>query len=99
MSLNRYINISKEPLIDFIKIPVLPTDEYIQYKVGVTVFDNLSFEYYGNSEYSYLIKNANPQKIFEFDFENGDIIRIPLPLQSAIDRYNISKNKLYTLNN
>jgi hypothetical protein len=96
MSVNRYFKIKNEPLIDFIKIPVVSTDEYIQYKPGITIFDTLAFDYYGSSEYSYLIKNANPSVIYEFDFKIGDIIRIPLPLQSAIDRFNISKNKLYS---
>ena len=88
----------KVPLIE---IPVNSTDIYVEYRVGRTRFDLLSYQYYGDANYGWLILQANPHiGSLEFRVEDGVRIRIPYPLESAIQGYesNISKyDKLYGL--
>jgi len=67
-------------LIPFIKLPELPTDKYIQWKVGSRM-DILSNKYYGSPFFDFLILQANPEFISEFDIPVGTYIRIPFPLK------------------
>lgn len=88
---DRYLNLRNSDntvnSVPFIKIPELNTDKYELYREGITRFDKLSSKYYGNSTYGWLISLANPSKRLEFDFEGNDIIRIPFPLENALQNY------------
>ena len=72
----------------FIPINPVATDKSRVYKKGETRLDILSQEYYNNPYHGFLIMSANPQYGgMEFDIKNRDVIRIPFPFESAIERY------------
>lgn len=69
--------------IPFVKLPENPTDKYEKFRLGFTRFDKLAAKYYGNEFFDFLITFANPQYISQFDIEDGELIRIPFPLEKA----------------
>lgn len=74
--------------LPFINIPSVNTDKKVVYKLGRTRFDKLSQDYYGNPYHGWLIALANPKYGgLEFLYQDGDVIRIPFPFNSAIERY------------
>ena len=80
--------------LPYISIPVSDTDKNVVYKTGITRLDKLSQLYYNNPYHGYLILLANPQYGgLEFNIKNGEIIRIPYPFDSAIERYVSQVNK------
>lgn len=82
--------------IPFIEIIKTTDDKYVNW-VNDMRLDLLSFDYYGEPNYGKLILMANPHLgNDEYDFRQDDIIRIPYPLNSAIDRY-IKAVKKYNL--
>lgn len=77
-----------------IPMPVLSSDKQVLYKAGKTRLDRISQEYYGNPYHGWLIMLANPQwGGMEFDIPDGEIIRIPFPFTSAIERYILEVKK------
>lgn len=77
-----------------IPMPVNSTDKQVLYKAGKTRMDKLSQEYYGNPYHGWLIMLANPQwGGMEFDIPEGEVIRIPFPFTSAIERYILEVKK------
>lgn len=75
--------------VPFIKIPERNTDYYTYYKAGQTRLDLLSYQYYGDAGYGWLIMQANPQYgSLEFMIPDGSKLRIPFPLDAVIDKYN-----------
>jgi hypothetical protein len=88
--------------VPFIEIPVRGTDCYAFYEVGKTRLDLLSYQYYNDPNYGWLILQANPSLgSLEYRIENNSKIRIPYPLDIAIQGYEdgIRKyDKLYGLN-
>lgn len=87
--------------VPFIEIPTSNSDFYAYYEVGKTRLDLLSYQYYGDPNYAWLILQANPWVgSLEFKISNNSKLRIPYPLENAIQGYesNIQKyNKLYGL--
>lgn len=85
--------------IPFIEIPTSSSDFYVYYEVGKTRLDLLSYQYYGDPNYGWLILQANPHAgSLEFLIPDKTRLRIPYPLESAIQLYEgeIKKyNKLY----
>lgn len=73
--------------LPFVKLPVNTTDKYEKFKLGFTRFDKLALKYYGNEFFDFLIVYANPQYLSQFDIEDGEIIRIPFPLEKARTDY------------
>lgn len=73
--------------IPFVKLPENTTDKYETFKLGSTRFDKLAVKYYGNQFYDFLIVYANPQFISEFDIDDGELIRIPFPLEKVRNDY------------
>jgi hypothetical protein len=50
--------------------------------------DILSFEYYGDANYGWLILQANPEVgSLEYNIPNDTLIRIPFPLENALGNY------------
>ena len=88
--------------VPFIEVPVNATDRFEYYEVGRTRMDLLSYQYYDNPNFGWLILQANPSlRSLEYKIEDGAKIRIPYPLDSAIQGYenNLAKYiKLYGLN-
>lgn len=91
ISNNAFRNIPK------ISIRKRNTDVIIQFQEGVTRFDKLSLQYYGTTDDYALILLANPEKTLEFDFEDGDLIRIPLPFNDVVQEIN-TKIRQYNSN-
>ena len=85
--------------VPFIKIPKRSSDIYVYYEVGVTRLDLLSYQYYNDPNYGWLILQANPEySSLEFKLEDGAKIRIPYPLESAIQGYEDEIKKYDRLN-
>ena len=104
MSYNRYKSFMVDGAytkVPFIEVPFSNSDYYTYYEVGKTRLDLLSYQYYGDANYGWLILQANPQVgSLEFRIEDKSKLRIPYPLETAIQGYedNIKKyNKLYGL--
>lgn len=84
--------------VPFVNIPVLSTDKSVVYKLTITRLDKLSQTYYNNPYHGFLIMLANPQYGgLEFNINDGDVIRIPYPFDSAIERYIEQINNYKTL--
>ena len=70
--------------------------------MGEHRLDLLSYEYYGDPNYDWLIMQANPEYgSMEFKIPNNALLRIPFPLDVVISQYNddIQKyNELYETN-
>lgn len=105
MNYNRYssfIKNGKYKKVPFIEIPVRGTDCYTFYEIGKTRMDLLSYQYYNDPNYGWLILQANPSiGSLEFRIDNNTKIRIPYPLDVVIQGYenDISNyEKLYGLN-
>lgn len=85
--------------VPFIKIPYNSTDCYTYYEVGKTRLDLLSYQYYSDPNYGWLILQANPQyDSLEYKIEDKARLRIPYPLESAIQGYENELKKYRTLN-
>ena len=99
---NSFISNGSYKSIPFIKIPERATDCYVFYEVGKTRLDLLSYQYYNDPNYGWLILQANPEAgSLEFMIDDNTRLRIPYPLETALQGYedDISKyDKLYGLN-
>lgn len=89
---NRYTAFMKDGEVmagvPFIEIKKAPGDIQITFDKKTMRFDMLSYKYYGDPNYGWLILQANPQcGGYEFAIENGKKLNIPYPLDSAISRY------------
>lgn len=74
--------------IPFIKIPIKSTDKYVYWDKYNSRMDLISYQYYGDSSYGWLILQANPTlPSLEYMIDNGERIRVPFPLESTISRY------------
>lgn len=94
---NRYDKFKKDgqvwSKIPFIKIKKAESDLYITFEKGKMRMDTLSYKYYGDPNYGWLILQANPE-LGPYEFAIGDktTIRIPYPLDSVINRYESAAN-------
>lgn len=102
MSYNRYNKFIKNGVIGVmphIDIREKSSDKYVYYELGRTRFDLLSYEYYKDCDYGWLILEANPQlPPYEFMIDNGTIIRIPYPLEQTISEYESAVEEYKELN-
>lgn len=94
---NRYDKFKKDgqvwSKIPFIKIKNAETDLFIRFKKGKMRMDSLSYKHYGDPNYGWLILQANPELgPYEFSINDNTLIRIPYPLDSAINRYESAAN-------
>ena len=94
---NRYKNFISENkmfLLPNITIPESSTDKIVVYKKGITRMDKLSQTYYGSPFFGPFILMANPKyEGMEFDIPSDALIRIPYPLNRAVELYNEEVNK------
>ena len=75
-------------LVPFIEIEKSTTDKYIVFNKMTMRLDSLSYKYYSDPNYGWLILQANPKYgSMEFSIPDGVKIRIPYPLDDAISRY------------
>ena len=81
-------------VVPFITIPKMASDRYVYWDKINSRMDLISYQYYGNSGYGWLILQANPHlPSLEYMIDNGEKIRVPYPLDLAITQYeNAIKN-------
>lgn len=80
-----------------LKVEPKATDYFEKYVAGQSRLDRISYNYYGDSNYDWLILMANPELDgLEFKIPDGYELRIPYPLNltlenlnNLIDRYNL----------
>ena len=70
----------------FVNIPMNQSDKYETWNTEYSRLDKLSQKYYGNPFYDFLILYANGY-MSEFDIGDGQLIRIPFPLQKVKSDY------------
>ena len=104
MAYNRYKSFIMDGTykkIPSIKIPETASDFYVYYEIGKTRLDLLSYQYYNDPNYGWLILQANPHAgSLEFNIDDGTKLRIPFPLETALQLYEgeiKSYSKLYGL--
>ena len=88
---DRYQKFRKDGVIDFVpsvKIDKENTYIYLLYDKNKMRMDMLSYKYYGDPDYGWLILQANPHVgSMEYLIQDGAVVRIPYPLTTAISRY------------
>lgn len=98
---DRFIDDGTMKLVPFIKIPKKNTDKYTYYETNVSRLDLISYKYYGDPNYGWLILQANPELgSYEFAIPNNTRIRIPFPLSTTLTQYSNdveTYDKLYGL--
>lgn len=72
-----------------IKLTPKSSDFFEEYKRGITRLDLVSYDYYGDPGYDWLILMANPEYgNMEFEIPDGVMLRIPYPLNLSLENYN-----------
>ncbi len=82
--------------VPFAEVPIKKTDIKIIFDKGLMRLDQLSYQYYDDADYAWLILQANPQYgALEFNIPDKVELRIPYPLdisltdyQKSIENYN-----------
>lgn len=91
MTYNRYSDFTVDGIIKNIPFIVLPSknsDKEEIYNLGVTRLDILSYKYYKNENYGWLILLANPKLgSLEFNIPDNSTIIIPYPLETSLNDY------------
>ena len=78
-------------IVPYGKVPAKDTDYFEVYSKGKTRLDIISYQYYNDSSYGWLIMQANPQYgSIEFEIPDGAVLRIPYPLSQSIQDYRAS---------
>ena len=89
----------KIKIVPYGKIPVKSTDFFEKYEKNKSRLDIISYNYYNDSNYGWLILQANPEYgSMEYNIPDGAMLRIPYPLNESIEDYRKSiemYNKLY----
>ena len=92
MPFNRYGKLSRNGKVmkaPFVRLSYRDTDYYVKYERGKSRLDLLSYDYYGDPSYEWLILMANPSiSGLEYTIPDNASIRIPLPLSEVIEEYN-----------
>ena len=80
-----------------IKIDDYNTDLYVTFDKSRMRLDSLSYKYYGDANYGWLLMMANPQYgSLEFNIPDKVQFRIPYPLSSAILRYETAVREYFS---
>ena len=99
---SKFVKEGKSLIVPFVSIPERSSDFYETYIAGVTRMDLLSYKYYNDPNYDWLILQANPEYgSLEFNIPNKSLLRIPYPLEATMSQYysDIDKYKeLYGFN-
>lgn len=75
-------------IVPGVKIDKESSDIYLLYDKSKMRLDMLSYKYYGDPDYGWLILQANPHvPSMEYLIQDGAVVRIPYPLSTAISRY------------
>lgn len=88
----------KMRIVPFIGIPKRNSDKYAYWDKMNSRMDLISYQYYNDPGYGWLILQANPNlPSLEFLIDNGERIRIPYPLDLAISQYENDIKNYYTI--
>jgi len=78
-------------IVPYGEVPPKDTDYFEVYYHGKTRLDILSYQYYNDSNYGWLIMQANPQYgSVEFEIPDMSLLRIPYPLSQSLQDYRAS---------
>ena len=102
MSFDRYSKVRRNGqigIVPHVNIPKSSSDYYEMYERGTSRLDNISYKYYQDSNYDWLIMLANPEYgSLEYNIPDRAQLRIPFPLSNTIQYYNTAidnYNRLY----
>lgn len=91
---DKFVSDGKCEYVPFIPIIKQSTDFYVIYDSSKMRMDTLSYQYYNNPNYGWVILQANPEiSSLEFSIPNGTNIRIPFPIENVLTSYNESIKK------
>lgn len=95
----KFRNGTKVNPVPFVKIRPNDSDIYIKFEKDKMRFDSLSYKYYADPDFGWLILQANPEcSPYEYLIEDGTTLRIPYPLQTAINRYENEIETYFSVN-
>lgn len=84
-----FVNDGKCGYVPFIPIVKQSSDYYIIFDNTKMRMDTLSYQYYNNPNYGWIILQANPEYgSLEFLIPQGTLIRIPYPIENVLNMYN-----------
>lgn len=93
--LNENNNIPK--IMPFIRIPDKSSDKIIIWNKERRL-DNVSYDYYGTPYFDWLIAQKNAHLgLDEFEWQDGDTVIIPYPIDISIEQYLAEYKKIETL--
>lgn len=99
---DKFIEGGTMKLVPFIEIPKKDSDQYVEFIRGVSRLDLISYQFYDDPNYGWLILQANPEVgSYEFKIPSKTILRIPYPLSTTLIQYNNDieiYDKLYGIN-
>lgn len=85
---NKFTVDGTNKIVPYVKIPRYSTDLTVTFDKSKMRMDNLSYKYYGDANYGWMIMLANPQYgSMEFSIPDMVSLRIPYPLETALNRY------------
>lgn len=85
---NKFRTNGEMKIVPGIAIDKSNDDIYIMYEKSKMRMDTLSYKYYGDANYGWLILQANPAlPSMEYMIQDSSVLRIPYPLNSALQRY------------
>jgi len=100
MSYNRYSQVSMNGVVELLpKFRYIPqnSDREEVWQVDKSRMDLISYKYYEDANYDWLIMLANEDiSHLEFEIPDGTIITIPFPLEPALNQF---KNQLKVFDN
>lgn len=71
------------------KVEPKSTDYFEVYEAGRSSLNKISYDYYGDTDYDWLILMANPELDgLEFKIPDGYELRIPYPLNTTLENLN-----------
>ena len=84
--------------VPFIRIPKKKSDKYTYWDKMNSRMDLISYQYYNDPNYGWLILQANPQlPSLEYLIDDGAQIRVPFPLELTISQYENDIKNYYNL--
>lgn len=96
---SQFIANGKVDIVPYINIIKKNTDKYVLYNKKTMRLDKLSYDYYKNPDYGWLIMQANPEYgSIENFIPDGIVLRIPFPLEETINLYLKNINEYKELN-
>jgi hypothetical protein len=91
---NEFIKDGKFDYVPFIPILKQSSDYQVIFDSQRMRMDTLSYQYYNNPNYGWVILQANPEYgSLEFDIPNGALLRIPYPIENVLVAYKESIKK------